>query len=134
MSGKMLYIVRGLPGSGKSTLAKTLAESLNAPHYEEDMWLYDKAGVYKWTPERFEKAVAASRFACCNAMFANTPAIVVSNVFEKDEFLVPYQEHADHFGYQVTYIVVENRRGGVNIHNVPDEALELMRSDFQVRL
>lgn len=134
MSDKMLYIVRGLPGSGKSTLATKLAQSLNAPHFEEDMWLYNESGEYLWTPERMAKAVDGCRTSCEIRMQAAFKSIVVSNVFEEESQLRPYQYLADYFGYDVTYLVVENRRGGQNIHNVPDEALEQMRSDFQVRL
>lgn len=133
MSDKMLYIVRGLPGSGKSTLAQTMAAAMNAPHFEEDMWLYDN-GVYSWTPVRMIKAVAACAWACFNEMHAARPSIVVSNVFEEERMLEPYKRYAEQFGYNVTYIIVENRRSGVNIHNVSDEALEQMRADFQVRL
>lgn len=132
---KMLYIVRGLPGSGKSTLARTLAAEMNAPHFEEDMWLHEDNGDYLWTPERMERAVEMCKYSCEIMMQGGYfKSIVVSNVFEDEDQLAPYQTMADRCGYNVTYIVVENRRGGVNIHNVPDEALEQMRSDFQVRL
>lgn len=132
MSDKMLYIVRGLPGSGKSTLAATLAKSLSAPHFEEDMFLY-KDGVYLWTPSRMENAVELCLRYCEMELVRGAP-VVISNVFEDERMLEPYQAIADRFGYSVTYMVVENRRGGQNIHNVPDEAFEQMRADFQVRL
>lgn len=134
MSKKMLYIVRGLPGSGKSTLAVTLAGSLHAPHYEEDTYLHDRQGNYLWTEKRMNDSIEICISECRKAMQRANQVIVVSNVFEKNEMLNPYQELADQYGYHVTYMIVENRRGGVNIHNVPDEALEQMRADFEVRL
>lgn len=130
---KMLYIVRGLPGSGKSTLAKTLSTSLQAPHYEEDMYLHDRQGNYLWTEKKFRDAIEICLNACRKSMTYGKSAIVVSNVFETNAMLEPYQQLSDQYGYRVTYIVVENRRNGVNIHNVPEAALEQMRADFQVR-
>lgn len=134
MSDKMLYIVRGLPGSGKSTLAATLAKSLSAPHLEEDIYLHDRKGEYLWTEKKFLDAIEICLSACQKQMKRGRTNIVVSNVFEMNNMLEPYQKLADGYGYKVTYIVVENRRGGVNIHNVSDEALDQMRADFQVRL
>lgn len=132
---KMLYIVRGLPGSGKSTLARTLSEELNAPHYEEDMWLYHENGDYEWSPLRMDRAVKLCQYSCEKLMneghFRN---IVISNVFGDADQLAPYQRMADRHGYDVTYIVVENRRGGMNIHNVPNDALDEMRENFEVSL
>lgn len=54
---KNLYIIRGLPGSGKSTFASTLAKSLNAVHFEEDMYLTERDGTYLWSEERFTRAI-----------------------------------------------------------------------------
>ena len=130
----MLYIVRGLPGSGKSTFAKSLSRALNCPHFEEDMWLFTK-GHYYWTPERFEIAVETCLRETELAMLNyNVNAIVVSNVFETEDMLEPYATLAKKHDWPVTYLVAENRRGGVNIHNVPDEALDQMKAEFQVRL
>ncbi|MNB97593.1 hypothetical protein D3C75_448240 [compost metagenome] len=131
---KMLYIVRGLPGSGKSTLAHTLAESLNAPHVEEDMWLYNTNGTYQWTEDRMRNAITQCIRKCEDHMFVHYPYIVVSNVFEDGQQLEPYRALADEHGYNITYLVVENRRGGINIHNVPNEALCEMRAKFEVSL
>lgn len=60
--------------------------------------------------------------------------IVVSNVFPTAKSMKNYVKLAEEFDYQVCYIVVENRRGGVNIHDVPQEALDGMRKSFQVEL
>lgn len=60
--------------------------------------------------------------------------VVVSNVFPTAKSLKNYKKLAEKYDYAVTYAVVENRRGGMNIHNVPDEALAGMRASFQVEL
>jgi hypothetical protein len=41
---------------------------------------------------------------------------------------------ADRYDYKVFSIVVENRHGGVNEHNVPEEVLTKMRERFEVNL
>jgi hypothetical protein len=46
----------------------------------------------------------------------------------------PYFEMADQHDYKVFSIVVENRHGGVNEHNVPEEVLTSMRNRFEINL
>jgi hypothetical protein len=36
--------------------------------------------------------------------------------------------------YRVFSIIVENRHGGVNEHNVPEEVLTKMRERFEIKL
>lgn len=134
MQKPMLYLVRGLPGSGKSTLAATLATALRAPHFEHDAYLYTKEGEYLWTEGRMAYAYRACKRDTEQKMSLAFPAIVVSNVFPTAKSLKNYRKLAEQYGYDVTYLVVENRRGGMNIHNVPDEALAGMRASFQVEL
>lgn len=130
-----LYLIRGLPGSGKSTLAKELASALDAPHFEHDKYLYTDEGEYLWTESRMAYAYRKClRDTEDHMMHGYCPEIVVSNVFPTERSMKNYKKLAEKYGYQVTYIVVENRRGGVNIHNVPQEALDGMRSSFQVEL
>lgn len=128
-----LYLIRGLPGSGKSTLAAELATALDAPHFEHDQYLYTPEGEYLWTESRMAYA-----FRQClrdtEEMMAKGEPVVVSNVFPTARAMKNYRKLAEKYSYQVTYVVVENRRGGVNIHNVPQEALDGMRSSFQVEL
>ena len=131
---KMLYLVRGIPGSGKSTLAATMARALVAPHFEHDAYLYTPEGEYLWTEGRMAYAYRACKRDTENVMIHQVPAIVVSNVFPTKRSMKNYIKLAEEYDYGVTYIVVENRRGGMNIHNVPDEALAGMRASFQVEL
>lgn len=128
-----LYLVRGLPGSGKSTLAATLAEALGVKRFEHDAYLYTTEGEYLWTESRMAYAYRAC-LRDTEAAMEEGDDVVVSNVFPTQRSLRNYRKLADKYGYAVTYIVVENRRGGVNIHNVPQEALDGMRASFQVEL
>ncbi|UAV84501.1 hypothetical protein PHB09_005 [Pseudomonas phage PHB09] len=128
-----MYLIRGLPGSGKSTFAATLASLYDCDHWEHDQYLYTDEGEYLWT----EKRMAHAYRQCLRdteATMERMEPVVVSNVFPTAKSLKNYRKLAEKYGYQVTYIVVENRRGGVNIHDVPQEALDGMRSAFQVEL
>lgn len=128
-----LYLIRGLPGSGKSTFAKELAEGLDCNHFEHDKYLYTDEGEYLWT----EKRMAYAYRKCLRdteATMVDGEPVIVSNVFQTSKSLKNYRKLAEKYGYRVTYIVVENRRGGVNIHDVPQEALDNMREAFQVSI
>jgi predicted kinase len=62
------------------------------------------------------------------------PEIAVSNTFTQEWEMEPYLELAKTYGYKVFSIVVENRHGGVNQHEVPDEVLTKMRERFEIKL
>lgn len=128
-----LYLIRGLPGSGKSTFAETLADGIHAQHFEHDAYLYTDEGEYVWTEGRMAWAYRQCLRDTEAAMTQGLP-VVVSNVFPTSKSLKNYRKLAEKYGYQVTYVVVENRRGGQNIHDVPEEALKGMREAFQVSL
>jgi hypothetical protein len=58
----------------------------------------------------------------------------VSNTFTQEWEMKPYFDLAKKYGYKVFTVIVENRHGGKNVHNVPDEALEKMRNRFEIKL
>ncbi len=140
---KMLYLIRGLPGSGKSTFAKTLQNVSNAMHLEADMWHmeevadedghYDGRMEYVWRPERVGVAHNECQRVCRNYMEKGL-SVIVSNTFTTAKELEPYLAMAVEFGYRVTSLVVENRHGGVNVHDVPQETLDKMRNRFTIKL
>ena len=45
-----------------------------------------------------------------------------------------YFDLASTYGYRVVSLIVENRHGSKNVHNVPEETLEKMRNRFEVKL
>jgi hypothetical protein len=45
-----------------------------------------------------------------------------------------YYKLAERYGYRVHSLIVENRHGGINEHNVPEEKLEQMKTRFEVKL
>jgi predicted kinase len=126
---KELFLLRGLPGAGKSTLAK----SLGGKHIEADMY-FEYEGKYKFDASRLKEAHAWCQNAVRVWMTNNTEKIVVSNTFTQTWEMDYYFELAKEHGYRVYSLVVENRHGGENVHNVPKEKIEEMARRFNVKI
>ena len=113
---KTVYLLRGCSGSGKSTLAAELAP---ASHIccADDYHMED--GVYKWSVDNLYEA----HFQCFQKFFSllekGYGPIVVDNTNTAEREFKKYLDAAADFGYTVISLVVENRHGGVDSHNVP---------------
>jgi hypothetical protein len=64
----------------------------------------------------------------------NQSRIIVSNTFTQEWEMKAYFDLAEQHGYTVFSLIVENRHGGVNAHEVPQEALDKMKDRFEVKL
>ncbi len=140
---KELYLLRGLPGCGKSTLAKQLVGGPGSLHLEADQYFMDNEGNYKFDASKLKDAHEWCQTEVEYAMrfgYRGNPVdyplgrIVVSNTFTQEWEMKPYYELAERYGYIVYSLIVENRHGGVNEHNVPEETLTKMENRFQVKL
>ena len=130
---KELFLLRGLPGAGKSTLAKMLVGDKDYCHKEADMFHVNEKGEYKWNPEN----VKESHKWCqeeVEFLMKYEHRVVVSNTFTQEWEMQAYYELAERYGYRVHSLIVENRHGGVNSHNVPEETLEKMKQRFETKL
>jgi predicted kinase len=128
---KTLTLLRGLPGSGKSTFAK----SLGGEHIEADMFFVDgETGEYKFDATKLKYAHNWCGDVVETWMEDGLKKIVVSNTFTQEWEMNEYFELAKKYGYMVFSIIVENRHGGINEHNVPEEKLEQMKHRFQIKL
>jgi len=126
---KELFLLRGLPGSGKSTLAKALGgEQVEADQY----FIVD--GEYHFDPTKIKTAHEWCRNQVSDWMFLEFERIVVSNTFTQEWEMEPYFQMAREKGYMVYSLVVENRHGGENVHGVPAEKLQQMKSRFELNL
>jgi predicted kinase len=126
-----LIIVRGLPGSGKSTFSK----SLGGEHIEADMFFVDKeTGEYKFDATKLKYAHNWCGDVVETWMEDGLKKIVVSNTFTQEWEMEEYYKLAEKYVYMVFSIIVENRHGGINEHNVPEEKLEQMKHRFQIKL
>jgi hypothetical protein len=136
---KELILVRGVPGSGKSTTAKLLgAGGAGYAHFEADMY-FMVDGVYKFDPTKIRDAHAWCQNSVEQAMLLNhttghNSTIIVSNTFTQEWEMEPYYKLASTWGYKVFSIIVENRHGGVNVHDVPEDVLQAMKDRFEVKL
>jgi predicted kinase len=137
---KVLYIVRGIPGSGKSTLAKRLVGEdflvCEADKYfineENGKYEFDISKIrdaHKWCQNLVETYM---RDSLINDQYYRE--IAVSNTFTQEWEMEPYFELAKKYGYKVFCVVVENRHGGKNQHDVPEEKIELMKERFEIKL
>jgi len=131
---KELYLLRGLPGSGKSTLAK----SLGGVHIEADMYFMED-GVYNFDATQLRNAHnycqgQTQAWMKTDGEQVNVSKIIVSNTFTQEWEMKAYYDLAKEHGYKVYSLIVENRHGGVNEHNVPTEVLEKMDDRFEVKL
>ena len=131
---KTLYIVRGLPGSGKSTFAK----SIGGIHIEADQFFMEN-GKYNFDITKIKLAHKycqnqTEAWMKTDGVQVDNTKIVVSNTFTQEWEMEPYFKMAEDFGYRVFTIIVENRHGGKNIHDVPEDKLEQMKNRFEVKL
>jgi predicted kinase len=132
---KSLYLLRGLPGAGKSTLAKKLGDA----HFEADMYFTNENGQYIFNGADIKKAHEWCQNEVHIAMILNHTTgsnenIVVSNTFTQEWEMEAYYKLAETYGYRVFSLIVENRHGGENLHNVPEDKIEAMRNRFEIKL
>jgi predicted kinase len=126
---KELFLLRGVPGAGKSTLAK----SLGGMHIESDKYFMD-GDEYKFDPSKLKDAHAWCQNAVSVWAKNNVEKIVVSNTFTQEWEIDYYFELAKEHGYRVYSLIVENRHGNKDIHNVPEEKLVQMKQRFEIKL
>lgn len=121
----VLTLVIGLPGSGKSTFAKSIP---NASHYEADMYFVDDNGNYN-----FDRSQLSNAHKWCQEGVVrdlkNGKSVVVSNTGLTKWEREIYYKMAQHFGARIQVKTMMNDYG--NIHAVPRESLERMKSKFE---
>lgn len=131
---KNLYLIRGVSGSGKSTFAKMFANSLMCYYFEADMFFIDEKGDYNFDPSKIKDAHAWCKDLVEEQMSYRANDVVVSNTFTQEWEMKPYFDLAEKYGFRVTTLVVENRHGGENVHNVPSDVIEKQKKRFQIKL
>lgn len=127
MSG-IVYILRGIPGCGKSTLAKNLIKDKGVICEADNYFISDIDGIYRYDVNKIGLAHGWCKDVFCNALESKIPVIVVSNTNIDPAHFSFYEEKARAEGYQVFHMIVENRHGGTNEHNVPEETLQRMEN------
>lgn len=125
-----VLIVRATSGAGKSTFANFIKEIY--PDSEiccaDDYFHtnYDGSnpdGVYKFNSEKLGAAHGACRRKFQKAVDTGAKCVIVANVNAEESHWEYYQNYGSLHGYKIIFLVIENRHGGGNIHNVPPETL-----------
>lgn len=129
---KNLYLIRGVPGCGKSTFAEILSKGNGAKICTADDY-FMKDGEYNWYVAGLGKAHAWCKNLCEEEMIAGRDVIVANTNTTEKEINV-YTKLAEKYDYRVFSVVVENRHGGENIHDVPEESIKNMKKRFSIRL
>lgn len=121
-----LTLIRGLPGSGKSTLARKLMTD-GSRHYEADMY-FEVNGEYLFDPRLLPKAHKWCQNKARAALNAGLD-VIVSNTFSQRWEMQPYIDMAGELGATVEILTAVGNYQ--NIHGVPAEAIQRMRSRWE---
>lgn len=129
-----LYLIRGVPGSGKSTLAKQmlLGGTVDVVCSADDFFT-DQNGNYLFKSDQLKNAHAYCQGKAATFLSKGLN-VAVANTSTTEKEVQVYQEMAEKYTAQFVSIIVENRHGGKNIHNVPEEKIQQMRNRFSVKL
>jgi adenylate kinase len=128
-------MLRSVPGAGKSTVADEIAKGYGDASIiccADDYHMVD--GEYKWKLENQGYAHKSCQDKCKRLMETNAERIIVANTSTTVKEMKPYLDMAADFGYMVFSLVVENRHGGKDVHNVPEASLEAMEKRFDIKL
>ena len=100
----------------------------------DDFFTDDDDGNYHWYPEGLGKAHKHSWYQFKDALMNTDKDIIIANVNAKQSDWNKYVKEAELCGLRTIFIVLENRHGGVNIHNVPEETLQRQEKTIRENL
>lgn len=132
---KELIIIRGVPGSGKSTLALDMwsgdrSAGISAIVLEADMFMVDDDGNYKFDGSRLAECHRKCQQFVNTAMIQCTERIYVANTFVKKWEADVYYTLAKVWGYTVKVYRLEGNFE--NVHGVPQDRVNIMRSNMEI--
>ena len=126
-----LYLIRGLPGSGKSTIGRAICgdESFAADDWF-DLKAKNEGKTYEevFNPTDLPEAHQYCQ-DCVVATMSTGVDLAVCNTFSQRWEAEPYFKLVVAFGYYVQ--IIECQSSFVNIHGVPEEAIQAMRDRWE---
>ena len=127
-----VIIIRGASGCGKSSFAAFL-QSLkeDAVICCADDYFVGEDNVYRFQKEGLREAHFCCRNKFIEAVRSQAELIVIANTNSTEKEFRFYHEGAQEFGYQVFFLVLENRHGEVNVHGCPPEAVAMQAKRVQ---
>jgi len=132
-----LILLRGVPGSGKTTLGNIIlfnTQSNIQDVLSADNFFVNEKGEYIFEATKLKEAHNDCQVKCAERMRNQFSKIVVANTFTQEWEMEPYFEMAKRYRYRIHTLIVENRHGSKNIHDVPDEKLVQMKNRFDISL
>jgi len=117
-------------GSGKTSFANLISKAICSA----DDYVTDRKGNYNWRPETTGASHKWCQRKCEMFLKRGITPVVVANTTTTEKELKPYYDIAKKYGYKVFSVIVENRHGGKNSHNVPKETLKNMTDRFNIKL
>lgn len=128
-----LYLIRGVPGSGKSSLAMQLFNAgLVHQTLEADDWMYED-GLYVFKPENLSYSHQMCQHYTRVSLIEGR-SVAVSNTSTTEKEVETYRKIAEECNANFVSLIVENRHGGTNIHNVPEDKIQQMKQRFIIKL
>lgn len=122
----VLYIMRGIPGSGKSTVASKIVGEKNV--FAADDYFY-RGSEYCFDYTKLGEAHKQCQNNVENAMKNKVSEIAVANTNIKKCEMQIYKKLAKKYKYSVVELIVKSDFS--NVHNVPSEVLDKMKSNFE---
>jgi len=126
-----LILVRGVSGAGKSTIAPMFK---NAVLVSTDDFFLNEYGEYVFDANSLVINHQFCQLAVSMMMKDEEELIVVHNTFTADWEMDAYFDLARKHGYAVHTIIVENRHGSKNVHDVPKDIVKAQIERFSVTL
>lgn len=133
---KDLILVRGCSNAGKTEFAKSLGDGFNLVFSADDYFTEWKDGKYEYNFDhtKLKEAHEYCRKRTERAMKDNLDEIFVANTFTQEWEMKPYFDLAEKYGYRVFSIIVENRHGNSNVHDVPEDIVNKQKNRFEIKL
>lgn len=129
----ILYLIRGVPGCGKSTIARTMDSCGMVDGYVEADQYFGDGDNYKFDPSKLHEAHLWCQ-GVVRKFLEDSCSVAVSNTSTTEKEVEVYRKIAEEYGAKFVSLVVENRHGGTNVHNVPEEKIQQMKNRFSIKL
>ena len=118
-------ILRSVSGAGKSHVADAI-KALDPENVTiccaDDFHMVD--GEYKFDINKMGAAHATCLRKFEESVDEGQGTVIVANTNTSEREFKKYKEYAESKGYLVISLIVENRHGGKDSHNVPEATLE----------
>lgn len=123
-----MILMQGPSGSGKSSVAKRLSVVHNAVICSTDDYFFADDGNYVFDPTKLGENHTMNLERACYFMAAGVD-VIIDNTNLANWEIRPYVEAANKFGYEIE--IVRCNGNFQNIHGVPQDRVELMRTRME---